>query len=273
MRRAVCMIRKDPHYRREAFERGLERAGFVLQGDGIEPDEGDALLVWNLSGHAGMLAEQWHGRGALVFVAENGYIGTDANGVQRYALARNAHNGAGSWHVGGGERWDALGIELKPWHTDGSTIVIRGQRGIGSREMASPPQWHEKASRDLRRLWPDRMQIIQQHPGKPANDPQVAADILEALRNAWALCIWSSAAGVRALIEGVPVFYDAPHWICEGAAVHRIGNLDHPKRDDDARLRAMQRMAWAQWTIDEISSGEPFVLLKELHEWTLPVTQ
>lgn len=259
------MIRPAPHYRREAFETGLERAGFSLQGEGIRPDKGDVLLVWNLSGTAGNLAAEYRKHNALVLVAENGYIGSDANGVQRYALAINGHNGSGKWYVGGPERWDAMGIELQPWRTSGDDIVIRGQRGIGSSDMASPPDWHVRASRDLMRLYPTRKQIVQVHNGKPAAHPVSTAEIMLALSHAGAMCIWASAAGVRALVEGVPVFYDAPHWICEGAAVHRIGNLETPKRDDEARLRAMRSMAWAQWTVDELRSGEPFELLKSLH--------
>ncbi len=257
--RALCLVRDQPHYRREAFVDGLRRAGYELV-DHISPRPNDLLVTWNRYGGE---ADIWEREGGTVIVAENGYLGHDANGVQYYALAVGGHNGSGKWAVGGSERWDALGVELKPWRTEGEHIVIRAQRGIGSTSMASPPQWHVTASRDLRRLT-DRRQVIQEHPGKPACDPRVAAQISESLIGAHAMCIWSSAAGVRALVEGVPVFYAAPHWICEGAAVRGVGNVERPKMNDADRLEALRRMAWAQWTIAEIATGEPFVLLREL---------
>lgn len=265
MNRAVCLIRQDPHYRRAAFERGLMRLGYVIHDErGVEPDERDLLVVWNLAGPAGDLATHWRARGALVLVAENGYIGTDSVGQQYYALAVNGHNGAGLWPSIGPERWQRLGVEVKPWREAGEVIVIRGQRGIGSSNMASPPGWHNVCSRDLLRLARDKRQIVQPHPGRPACHWTSVADILEALQDAYAMCIWSSAAGVRALVEGVPVFYDSPHWIAAGAAVHRYGNIDHPKRDDAARMQALHALAWAQWSVAELETGMPFDLLRGL---------
>lgn len=262
-RLACVRIRPQPHYRREAFELGLRRAGFLIgdahDAETITPGRQDILVAWNRT----PVEQAWEQRGGRVIVAENGYCGQDAEGHQLYALALHGHNGSGKWPQGGPERWAALGLELKPWRQGGEHIVIRGQRGIGASSMASPPQWHVTASRDLMRLAPHRRQVIQEHPGKPACDPRVAADIIEALRGAHAMCIWSSAAGVRALLEGVPVFYAAPHWICEDAAVRGVGNVERPKTDDAARLAALQRLAWAQWSTAEIATGEPFVRLIE----------
>ncbi len=261
--RAVVQIRDQPHYRRQAFIDGLQRAGYdvALTGWAVDsPQPGDVLVSWNRYTGA---PDQWEKEGGTVLVAENGYIGQDDAGVQYYALALHGHNGSGTWPDGGPERFDALGIEVKPWRERGEHIVIRAQRGIGSSAMASPPQWHVVASRDLMRL-SARRQVMQEHPGKPACDAGVAARIIESLRGAHAMCIWSSAAGVRALVEGVPVLYAAPHWICEGAAVRGVGNVEKPVMDDVARLAALRRMAWAQWTIAEIATGEPFVRLREL---------
>jgi len=57
------------------------------------------------------------------------------------------------------------------------------------------------------------------------------------------------------------VVYCAPHWICEGAAYVSYAALeagDPALNADSWRLAAMQRMAWAQWSLAEIASGEPF---------------
>jgi hypothetical protein len=61
--------------------------------------------------------------------------------------------------------------------------------------------------------------------------------------------------GVLALIEGIPVFYDAPRWICEdGATPFRM----FPGINVRGREEALQRMAHGQWHYEEIATGEPF---------------
>ena len=44
---------------------------------------------------------------------------------------------------------------------------------------------------------------------------------LAAMAGARSVVIWSSAIGVRALVEGIPVQHFAPHWICETWAKDR----------------------------------------------------
>ena len=218
------------------------------------------LVIWNRYSDREVTADTWEKKGGTVLVAENGYVGADAQGRQYYALAKHGHNGSGTWPEGDGSRWAALGIELKPWRAQGEHVVVFGQRGIGSRTMASPPEWHTRAESRLRKAT-KRAVRVRPHPGAPANDPAVVQNTGALLAGAHAACIWSSANGVRALIEGVPVFHDAPRWICEAAAVRGIEKVEEPKMDDAARLGALERMAWAQWTVDEIASGEPFARL------------
>jgi len=143
---------------------------------------------------------------------------------------------------------------LQPWRADGGHILVCGQRGIGSPTMASPHNWHEQVAAKLRAMT-KRQVRVRVHPGNKA----AAVPRADELLGAWACVIWSSSSGVQALIAGIPVFYDAPHWICDGAA-GRIAEIETPfARDYDyERLAAMQRMAWAQWSLAEIASGEPF---------------
>jgi len=252
---AYNLTRREVHYRHESFNAGLKAAGFALPPGDPKGAPGDVLLIWNRYWHYDQIATAFEAKGGTVIVAENGYIGRDANGHQLYALARGGHNGSGSWPDGGPERFDALGVELKPWRERGDKVVIRGQRGIGSPTMASPPRWHEAMAARLHAC--GRPVQVVPHPGKGAEADRAHEDYLA---DAHALVIWSSSVGVKALAMGVPVFVDAPHWICEGAAA-RLGDVEHPLMDDAARLAAMRRMAWAQWSLAEIESGEPFVRL------------
>lgn len=252
---AICMIRNQPHYRRDAFQTGLERNGYKLVESGRPQTSADLLVIWNRYAGFEIMADQWEKVGGTVLVCENGYIGRDAQGRQLYAISAHGHNGSG-WFPASENRFEKLGIELKPWRTDGSHILVCGQRGIGSKTMASPINWHEKAGKKLQGLT-DKPIRIRPHPGK--DPPKIPID--DDLRDAWACAIWSSSGGIKALVSGIPVAFDAPYWIAEDCAV-KLDEIAHPIMDDGKRLRAMEKVANGQWSVDEITAGKPFALFR-----------
>lgn len=251
---AVNLIRPLPHYRRDAFDRGLRAAGYSLVLNGKPTGPEDLLVVWNRYGAFHERARNWEAAGGTVLVCENGYIGADVKGHQLYAISAEGHNGSGWWPIGTEDRFSALGIEVKPWvsRPDGYALIC-GQRGIGSPTMASPPNWHVGAERRVRAWWPRTK--VRLHPGNNAPAVPLSADLAGASH----CVIWSSSSGVKALCEGIHVAYDAPNWICAGGAtpLGRIGELN-PVGHEDSRDIALREMAHAQWTVAEIDSGEPF---------------
>lgn len=253
MKRALITIKAAPHYRREAFEAGFKACGFTLVKRLDDPKPGDALVLWNLLPSTERAAEVFRKAGAAVIIAENGYL-TPPGQTGMYAISRNRHNGAGTFPVGDDSRWRALGVPLKPWRADGKHILVTAQRGIGDREMASPHGWHQKIAEKLQRVT-RRPIVVRPHPGVHGRGRPLADD----LRDAWAVVIWSSACGVKALVEGIPVWYAAPHWICASAATRftRPEDIEEACIDDNARLQALERMAWGQWTHQEIATGKP----------------
>lgn len=259
MKKAYCVIRDQPHYRSDAFASGLRAAGYdVSTAYPTVPKSGDLFVSWNRYGTNHAIANQIEAAGGAVVIAENGYIGKDAQGHQLYAVASRGHNGSGFWKAGDGSRWAALGIGLKSWRTDGKHILVCGQRGIGAPAMASPHGWHDEVAARLRKIT-QRPIKIRLHPGN--NAPKVPLE--EDLAEAYAVVIWSSSAGVKALVDGIPVFYDAPHWICERAGKKGIAEIEaepSPYRNE-FRIGAVENMAWAQWTVAEIATGEPFIRL------------
>ncbi len=245
---AVLCIRPEPFYRSEAFTKGLQRLGYTISrrtnpDPTIRPSSRDDLLVlWNKKrGHDETLAHQWERQGGTVIVAENGYL--QQIDKTYYALATHGHNGSGWSPVGADDRFAKLGFTIKPPREGGDYILVREQRGIGSELMASPPGWGQKMLAVLQRNTPFPVRLMQ-HPG----DKGKLEKDLAAMSKARSVVIWSSAIGVRALVEGIPVQHFAPHWICEAWG--------------DGRERALQRMAHAQWHFDEIATGEPFARMK-----------
>ena len=244
-----------PHYRRDAFAAGLKAAGHSVSVAQPSTFDSDTLYVcWNRYGHFHDICTRVEQAGGKTIICENGYCGRDENQHQFYALARGGHNGSGEWYVGGPERFAALGVEVKPWRAAGDKIVIRGQRGIGNPRTASPHEWHSKTA-NLLRLTTNRTIEIIQHPG---NKAVVDSSHEQYLAGAHALVIWSSSVGVKALVAGIPVFQCSPYWVCAGAAARGIDDIESPLMDDAARMVALERMAWAQWRLSEIASGEAF---------------
>jgi hypothetical protein len=256
MRRAYCLLKADPHYRRDAFEAGLRNAGFTLMADArVESAQaGDVVVIWNLIARNKVLAPHLMQRGVTVLVAENGYCGHDAQGVQYFALAKGGHNGSGHWPIGEEDRFVNLGIDLKPWRASGQHIIVVGQRGIGAKGMASPPNWHEATASALRSRT-KRPVIVKPHPGRPATNVQTIAEMHKLLVDCHCVVVWASANGVRSLIEGVPVISMAPHWILQSIAGRSLDQIENPPMPD--RMPAFRRLAFAQWNLDEIRSGEP----------------
>lgn len=250
--RAILRIRKEPHYRRQAFEQGLSRVGFTLHESFRPESPSDWLVLWNRKkGTDEAEADAWEARGGTVIVCENGYLAKTEK--THYAISVHGHNGSG-WHpVGDEDRFVKLGFEIKPWRRDGKEIIVRAQRGIGSTLMANPTGWAERITTKLRPLTRLPIRVVQ-HPG----DKNKAASDAIALKNAAGIVIWSSALGVRALVEGVIVWCAAPHWVCGGCASPLTDFPVHLWQPDVARTTALHKMAHNQWHFDEIATGEPF---------------
>lgn len=253
--RACLTIRDHPTARVEPFINGLKACGYKILQHPFDPAPGDVLVIWNRYGRFHELATGWEAAGNTVIVAENGYTGR-AKDCRLYAMALNHHNGAGRWHVGTDDRSARLRQSLQPWREDGTDILIIAQRGIGEPGIGSPPGWHGEAARLL--LHQTKRPIrVREHPGnvrgphKPPEKP-----LHEDLKDVWAALTWGSGAAIKALMLGVPVFHAFDRWIGAPAAKHGLDDLENPYRGD--RTQMLHQLAWAQWDVDEIRTGEPF---------------
>lgn len=249
------MLRPGPEYRREAFHSGLRAAGFTVSTD--EPNRfapADCLVIWNRYLAMDVLATRAEQAGVPVLVAENGYFQRPRYGGKHYAIALGGHNGQGSWPAGDGSRWAALGIELQSWRARGNHVLVCPNRPFGRPGFVMPSDWAKRTLWRLQALTKREVRL-RLHPG----NVEPAVPLQRDLQDAWAVVIWSSSAGVHALVAGIPVIAMCPAWICKPAAGDTLETIDSPAMPE--RLPVMQRLAWAMWSLDEISSGEPFVQL------------
>lgn len=245
MSRATLLIRTEPRLRYEAFRSGLKSAGFALSEQTANPKRDDVLVIWNRH-RWGAQAAAYERAGATVIVAENGWLNR-ADGTKMIALCRGHHNGAGWWPEGEADRWAQLGHNLRPWRADGGHILVLAQRGIGEPGVAMPRGWTEVVGAKLRKAT-RRQVVVRRHPGiDNAPDPDWT--------DCWAAVTWASGAAIKAIVAGVPVFYEMRKWIGGPAARYGFSDLEAPFLGD--RLPMLRRLAWAQWSLEEIATGAP----------------
>lgn len=251
-RLAYCMVRENIARRHAVFVEGLVAAGYAVscRAPDRAPRSGDALLIWNRRGYEEQVADKFEAAGGTVFVAEEAYVRRDAF----YALARGYHNGGGKELVQDPGRVERLGVEPAPWRSDGGHILVCLNRSIGPRAALMPPDWGERTAEALRKATGRKVRV-RPHP-RHVKDPD-GTPLLEDLAGAWACVIWWSAAGVAALLAGIPVVYRAPWWIGAAAAGRELGQVASPMLGD--RAAVLRRIANAQFTPAEIASGAPFI--------------
>jgi hypothetical protein len=217
------------------------------------------LCIWNRYLDRHELATRFEAAGGAVIVAENGYVGPGGRSPhgmfprEWYALARSFHNDSTAVPWGDSSRWRALGIDVKPWEPDGDHILVCPNRSFGTPGRIMPPTWPVDVVRRLAKLTTREIRV-RPHPGNCSPPTPITDD----LRGAWACVIWSSSAGVHSLIAGVPVICEAPFWIAKEAA-GRIEEIESPPTPNRAPI--FERLAWANWNLKEIESGEAFAHL------------
>jgi hypothetical protein len=248
VRRAYLNLRYTVPERRAVFTAGLKKLGYdVVHGLTRDPREGDILVTWNRIHEGDTAARSFEERGNRVLVAENASWGNEFAGKHWYTLTRNYHNVAKTFPEGGSERWDRLGIDLAPWRSESEypDTVILAARGIGPACHRTPSNWTEQAINLCRRenVRPSGgTTFVRQHPGRSRSQVPLEED----LRKCSKAVTWGSGAAIKALMLGIRVESYMPNW---------IGEQDNT---DEGRLEMFRRLAWAQWTMDDLASGFAF---------------
>lgn len=243
--RAYLNLRYTVPERRAAFTEGLRRNGYeVVDGMTRDPRDGDILVTWNRIHESDTVARIFESRGLPVLATENASWGNEFAGKNWYTLTRSYHNVAQTFPVGSHDRWDRLGLTLEPWRSESEfpETVILPSRGIGPACYRMPAGWVERA-----RLQRDRQSAhkVRAHPGRHHLGISLEDDLQRASR----VITWGSGAAIKALMWGVRVESRMPNWIAA------------QDNTDAGRLAMFRSLAWAQWTLDELKSGEPFARL------------
>lgn len=240
-KRAHVLIPFDPlGYPREAVVRGLGRLGYEVEHTRNAP--ADLLVTWSpwVGSDRAAMADVYAMAKRPVIVMENGWL-SPINQTKFYQVARDGWNGAGRFFADGPERWASWGLDFAPWANRGNHHLVIGQRGHPWDARTARPGWHQVLS------FPEgSLPIIRR-----AKDE--IASLASHLALAFDCHVWSSNAAAWAILLGVPVVQYGPHLMVGELSSVPGDLLQRPPRE-----RTFERLAWAQWTEEELGRGEPF---------------
>lgn len=165
------------------------------------------------------------------------------------------------------DRFNRLGVRIKPWRKKGSHILIAGMsakasetHGLGTQE------WERQTAKRLRAVT-DRPLLYRPKPSWSGASPlphctmvNRAGPIESYLREAWAVVTHHSNVAVDALVNGVPVY--AQEGVGSVMSMNSLEDIESPYYPDD-REGFLADVAYCQWDAEEMAKGLPWRFFKE----------
>lgn len=207
----------------------------------------------------------YRAQGKQVLVMERGYIG---DRFKWTSLAWNGLNNKGDFCLPavlpGGRFEKHHGHLLQEWSDKGHYALVMGQvPGDASLCGQDLRPWYQEAAAEAAKAY--RLPVwFRPHPvalqrGKHRSSglPEKVGDLKSALNGAGIVVTWNSNAAVDAVLAGVPAVTTEHGSMAWDVTGHEIGDLCRPDRSAWA-----ERLAWCQWTGEEMQAGQPWEFLR-----------
>ena len=164
------------------------------------------------------------------------------------------------------DRWEQLGIPLKPWRRTGRRILIAAPDDKPCVFYGTTAQaWLEHIVSTLRQHT-DRDIVIRQRQGNVyVRTRNPGTNFESALQDdIFAVVCFNSSAAIEAVINGIPAFVTAPCHAARPVALDDICKIETPfYADMDLRRAWVSHLAWGQFHIKEMSSGRAQRMLED----------
>ena len=135
------------------------------------------------------------------------------------------------------KRFNDLDINLK--EKKAGDIIILSEPTQNTLDFLGLNNWKEKTIEEIK-LYTDREIIVHNKFSKQSLD--------SLLVNAWAFISLQSAAGFKAMINGIPAYFTEETL----KNINPIQEIENPK----INYKIFNNLAYGQWTLNEIESGE-----------------
>ncbi len=166
----------------------------------------------------------------------------DLSGYFRIVFNDFWHNGQGNKNS---DRFDRLKINIKSLNKEGEYIVV-SESVPEAVEYYKLNNWTQNTVNKLKKLT-DRKIII--------HNRRSEIKLENLLKKAWAFVSDHSSAGLKAMVEGVPAYFT-------NKTLSKIGSVEDIEKHE-INYNIFNNLAYEQWTIDEIRSGEAWNYLSE----------
>lgn len=246
-----------------AFYEGCPVEKKLIQNFEYEPSE--VAVIFGV--HKSKVRQSWP-RGKVfrqqrekkldVIVLETGYVNRGDGESHHYAAGFNGLNGRADFRNKGmgPDRWEALGVQLKPYSRGDKVVVCAQVPHDASVDHTDHLQWVFETTKRLKGIT-NRPIVFRPHPlfklppipGCEFSQRPLAED----LRDAHAVVTFNSNSAVEALIEGKPVFaFDEGSMVWELAS-RNLDDIEEPKYP--GRQEWARNLAYCQWTPEEMRQG------------------
>ena len=278
MHRQVLVFGVDGSELRTAVERGVMALGYsprvqvphaFSRSQAIEAESLAGVFTIGLRGGSGEAAYHYASLGLPVGCLD--YAHLRRPGEVRWRLTSPSID----WLPDFGDaaiptdRLDRLGVEISSRRrVKGQVVLLVGQTSEDSAHGMPRSDFERwaidalariRSVTDSRVVWRPHPRETWELPGADGySDPDVET-LDEALAKSWLVVTYNSTVGLDALVAGLPV-------VAEGPCVykHLAGSVSAMRSLEPAsgpELRELlAKLAWGQWTIDEVRSGEPLNL-------------
>lgn len=160
------------------------------------------------------------------------------------------------------ERFAVLHETIKPWRTEGATIIILAPSHKQAKILGfDTDQWARRTMDQIQRYTKKRVLIkIKRY--------NVDAPLRETLQKEpiFAAVGYNTKGLVECLLEGIPVFSLGP-CVTEKMGGKNLSQIENPLYPDN-RQEFFERLAGTQFLLSEITNGVPFLdILPRIHAW------
>ena len=162
------------------------------------------------------------------------------------------------------DRWDSLGITIRPWRRDGRNIIIAMPDEKACLFYDTTPEaWLESVMAQLAGRT-DRPIIVRQRVADPdarTRDPTSSfSAVLQG--DTFAVITFNSVAATEAVISGIPVFVTAPCNAARPVANTDLARICDPWYPDPDMVHAWAcHLAYGQFHISELEDGSALHIL------------
>lgn len=254
-----------------AFLHSCQRKGYTLAENSYDAD---VAIIWSVLWGGRMIRNElvwkhYHSKNKPVVVLEVGAL----NRGQLWKVGVNGINGSGYFGPIGmdSRRRTKLGINIEPWKQSTDILIcLQHSKSDQWENMPAIELWLDTIISKIRKT-SDRNIVVRSHPrnqilfnhnhknvilNKPRSVDAVndSINFKNALLSAWAVVNWNSNPGVVAALNGVPVF-TGPTSLAKPIANLDFDMIERPSMPP--REQWANDLAYTEWTVDEITNGEP----------------